>query len=207
VAPLKTNGVDAALKIKKEIPFMRVTKNYWLAACGTLAVGSAVMLFSAHRIEAQYSTPVKVLNTSAGPVLNSRIDDPGRIPFVSAFSNVCSGNVCTSTFAAVPAGHRVVIQNVSALLDFNSAPAVLTVYVGSTGSTQSQFNVQAIPSAGNSTAFDLPAQSYVDAGQSPVVIVNCSGGVTFNPVAGQSLNLIGYELDCNAAPCAAIANH
>jgi hypothetical protein len=54
---------------------MRINKNYWLAASGTLAVAGAMMLFSAHRIEAQFSQPVRVLNTSAGPVLNSRIDD------------------------------------------------------------------------------------------------------------------------------------
>jgi hypothetical protein len=31
--------------------------------------------------------------------------------------------------------------------------------------------------------------------------------VLFNPGSIQGVQLIGYELDCNAAPCAPIANH
>jgi len=73
---------------------MRVNKNYWSAVSGTLAVASVVMLLSAHRIEAQYSTPVKVLNSSAAPVLQSRIDDPGRIPYTAFATNFCSGTSC-----------------------------------------------------------------------------------------------------------------
>ena len=82
---------------------MRVNKSYWLAASGTLAVAGAIMLFSAHRIEAQYSTPVKVLNTPAGPALNSSIDDPGRIPFAAVLNIPCSGTFCSFNFPAVQA--------------------------------------------------------------------------------------------------------
>jgi hypothetical protein len=62
------------------------------------------------------------------------------------------------------------------------------------------------PSGENFTLFDQPILSYVDAGQSPLVNISClSPG--FNSGVNQFLVLMGYELDCNAAPCAAIANH
>jgi hypothetical protein len=95
---------------------MRTNKNYWLAASGTVAVAGAIMLFSAHRIEAQYSSPVKVLNTSSAPVLNSRIDEPGRIPYrvcllwkpvpILQFSSAAGTQGCNPTFVSGPGLHR-----------------------------------------------------------------------------------------------------
>jgi hypothetical protein len=179
---------------------MRINKNYWLAASGTLAVAGAMMLFSAHRIEAQFSQPVRVLNTSAGPVLNSRIDDPGRIPYISFVDITCPGAFCTFTFPAIPAGHRLVIQHVSGALSFN-APTGGTIFpfVSSANNASIQFSA---PTAGNVAAFDQPVLYYVDAGQSAKVSISAP----FNPSASQFLSMVGYELDCNAGPCVAIAN-
>jgi hypothetical protein len=184
---------------------MRINKSYWLAASGTLAVASAIMLFSAHRIEAQYASPVKVLNTSSGPVLNSRIDDPGRIPYVG-FANATTGsNVCFFTFQAVPAGHRVVIQHVSGFLTLNAPPTVLAGSLTAPGINNFFFSVPPAPT-GNSTSFDQPILYFVDGGQAPQINIS-SGAVTFNPSSIQGVTLVGYELDCTAAPCAAVANH
>jgi len=51
--------------------------------------------------------------------------------------------------------------------------------------------------------FDQSVQFYVEATQAPVVNV-------FTPAANfaflQTLTLIGYELNCTAAPCAAVAS-
>ena len=131
------------------------------------------------------------------------IDDHGRIPFVSGFSNSCSGTLCSYTFPAVPAGHRVVIEHISGNLNFNAAPTVITMFVNTATTSQIQFNVPP-GNVGNASFFDQPLLYYVDGGQSPVVIFT-SGFTNFNPAAGQNLTLVGYELDCNAAPCAAIA--
>jgi hypothetical protein len=183
-----------------------MNKNYWLAASGTLAVASAMMLFSAHRIEAQFSQPVRVLNTSAGPVLTSRIDDPGRIAYLSSTSTTCGANSCGFTFPAVPAGHRVVIQHVSAVLAFSGTPTTLLGFVTSSANNGSiQFAVASTPVT-DQALFDQPVLYYVDAGQSATVTIGSP--VSFNPNAlQQTMTLVGYELDCNAAPCAAIANH
>jgi hypothetical protein len=94
-----------------------------------------------------------------------------------------------------------VIQSVSAGLSFNAAPGTLNAFVTSTASTPpAQFNVT--PGAG--ALFDHTVVYYGDGGQSP--IVQFSSNVAFN-VGGQNVTLVGYELDCNAAPCAAIATH
>jgi hypothetical protein len=186
---------------------MRVNKNYWLAACGTLAVAGGVMLFSAHRIEAQYSTPVKVLNTSAGPVLNSHVDDPGRIPYMERLiMNNCGLTECEYSFQPVPAGHRVVIQQVSGVLNFTSPSGLFGLFVGVSSTANTNELTFQVPVAGaganGQIAFTQPILYYVDAGQSPVLVILSN----VSAQSGATLNLVGYELDCNAAPCAAIAN-
>jgi hypothetical protein len=62
---------------------MRFNKNYWLTASGALALAGGVVLFSAQRIEAQFSSPVRVMNTSSAPAIASIIDMPGRVPYDS----------------------------------------------------------------------------------------------------------------------------
>jgi hypothetical protein len=184
---------------------MRNRKNYLLAAIGGFALIGVGTLLSPRRSEAQYSSPVRVMNTSAAPALNSRIDDPGRIPYIAGFSNSCLGTNCSTTFLPVPAGHRVVIQSVSAALVFNAPPTQLTGFLRPSGNTTSQiqFVVPATATVGNVAFFNQPIQYYVDGGQSPQFIF--TSGAAFNSSAGQNLTLVGYELDCNAAPCAAIA--
>lgn len=178
-------------------------KQYLFAAIGALALIGVGTLLSPQRSEAQFASPVRVANSSAAPALNSRIDDHGRIPFVSGFSNSCSGTLCSYTFPTVPAGRRVVIEHISGNLNFNAAPTVITMFVNTATTSQIQFNVPP-GNVGNASFFDQPLLYYVDGGQSPVVIFT-SGFTNFNPAAGQNLTLVGYELDCNAAPCAAIA--
>jgi hypothetical protein len=184
---------------------MRVNKNYWLAASGTLAVASAMMLFSAHRIEAQFSQPVRVLNTSSGPAIASLIDDPGRTPYqaVQNLTPQSSSTFLIFTFGAVPANHRLVVHHISGLLGVapNSPAAIVGLAVtGNGGFTPSSFFA---PSLGTATAFDQPVLVYYDAGQQPTVLIS---GPTFPANFGDDITMTGYLLDCSAAPCAAIAH-
>jgi hypothetical protein len=194
----------------KEIPFMRVNKNYWLAASGALALASAIMLFSAHRIEAQYSTPVKVLNTSAGPAITSVIDDPGRIPYQAQQSTNVSGTQLgvNFTFPAVPPNHRLVVQRIGgfhSLLSGNTATTSITLTNKATSLTLStQFTPSvATPSTGNVSQFDLPTLAYFDAGQQPATIAFAGDASVFS---GTQISILtGYLIDCSASPCSAIA--
>jgi hypothetical protein len=150
------------------------------------------------------NTPtVQLTNPPSSPIPTWALDEPGRIPFVAYFSNSCSGTGCDYTFLPVRAGHRVVLQHISASLVFTTAPTALFGAVdGSFGAIF--FNVPPPPGGLNLTSFDHALLLYFDAGQTPLVQINTNG--QFDPSAGQNLALVGYELDCSAAPCAAITN-
>ncbi len=182
---------------------MRNPKKYLLTGFGALALIGVGTLLSPQRSDAQYASPVKVLNTAAAPALNSSINDRGRIPFIAGFSNSCSGTLCSTTFLSVPAGHRVVIEHISGALVFNTAPTQVIGFVRDSQNTTSQIQFNVILPSGNVAFFDQPVLYYVDGGHNP--LIQFTSNANFNPAAGQNLTLIGYEVDCNAAPCSPIA--
>lgn len=182
---------------------MRNSKKYLLSAVAALALIGVGTLLSPQRSDAQYASPVKVLNTAAAPALNSTIDDHGRIPFVGGFSNACSGTLCSYTYPSVPAGHRVVIEHISGALVFNTTPTQVIGFVRDSQNTTSQMQFNVMPLNGTVAFFDQPVLYYVDGTHNPLIQFNSTAN--FNPAAGQNLTLIGYELDCNAAPCSPIA--
>jgi hypothetical protein len=104
----------------------------------------------------------------------------------------------SSRAGGTPGCHRTYIGGP----DFQHRPTQLFGFVKSSNAAQIQFSV--IPPSGTATIFDQPILYYVDGGQTPIIQFT-SGVTNFNPAAGQNLTLVGYELDCNAAPCAAIA--
>ena len=128
------------------------------------------------------------------------IDDPGRIPFESSRSIKAGQSVFV--FATVPAGHRLVVQHVSAHVNFQSvlsSSSLLDIFL-SAGPGGSSF----IPLfLSNSVQFDQPVQLYADAGDLPELSVSVDAGQ--NRVANGFATLTGYLLDCTAAPCAKIA--
>src|SRR5260370_10996801 len=141
---------------------MRNRKNYLFTAAGAFALIGVGALVSPRRSEAQYSSPVRVLNPSTAPVLNSRIDDPGRIPYQSKLLNTCSGGSCDFTFGAVPAGHRLVIQHVSASISYTDSS---TTGVGGTlrvSPSFSDFSIFSLPVVRNVSVFDQVVQVYFD---------------------------------------------
>jgi hypothetical protein len=149
------------------------------------------MLFSAHRIEAQappYSQPVRVLNTSAAPVLASLIDDPGRTPYQSLSRVFAQSGFASFSFGVVPANHRLVVQHISGnFLVVPNGPPLSISMLEPNGFIVSSFFV---PTFGSITAFDQPS-----------AIV--SGNLLSN-IGAQTLTITGYLVDCSAAPCAAI---
>jgi len=136
------------------------------------------------------------------PTVN--IDDPGRIPYWSAVSAICNGTVCTGTFNAIPAGHRLVIQHVAGdMTTEDSTTDATRVLISFSNKFQfDSFPTTPFVSGVFVGAFDQPVEFIVDAGQTPIVQVH-SGVLqmdTFDPV------LIGYEVDCTKNACAPLAN-
>lgn len=156
---------------------------------------------------------VNVTNTSAQPVPSVSIDQPGRIAYqsqVSKSDGSCTGaSVCNFDFPNVPAGHRVVIQHISGIVDFVGTPSATWVQLNNgSGMPVSTFFAPMVPLISFS-AFDQTVQTYFDPAVSAGIIevqVNLVGGATF-PGGGPAeiITLSGYELDCTVAPCAPIA--
>ena len=122
------------------------------------------------------------------------VDDPGRIPYQS--SQTISAGQRAFVFSAVPVGHRLVIQHVSAHVNLQSAvtdQAEISVSASDSGSSNflSQFS-------GKLVEFDQPVQLYVDAGDVPEVVVLVDAGLTV--VANAFGTMSGYLLDCTVAP-------
>jgi hypothetical protein len=163
------------------------------------------MLFSAHRIEAQFSSPVRVMNTSSAPAIASVIDERARIPYdsVQLLPNACTGAAfCNITFGAIPANHRLVVQHVSGNLTVTGANAMI-VDLLCTNCPAFTYSSFFSPTAGGISAFDAPVLAYFDVGVQPNVFV---AGNTFTGTNAGTITLSGYMIDCSAAPCAAIAH-
>ena len=184
-------------------------KKHLLGIAAAIAAAGLISLFTARRIEAQYSSPVKVVNSTSGPAIASVMDDRGRIPYqaiVNTPVSQCGGsNYCYINFPAVPAGHRLVITQIAGLYFFDQ-----------TGTPQFDITFQSLAPGGfqtgwtppthfnSSSIFNYPLTFYVDANQSFRMAAEVFGE-TFSSQLSQQVTVTGYLLDCNAAPCSAIA--
>jgi hypothetical protein len=143
----------------------------------------------------------------ATPVFN--IDDPGRIPYQAevVVDNCSFLDVCGFIFSAVPAGHRLVIQHVSANINVNDVlddSTKVIVYFASLNHPVSAFTAHPFIGGNILTGtFDQPVEVFVDAGDAPRLIVNLPVS-SFLP-ENQAASIFGYLVDCTKAPCEAIA--
>jgi len=120
------------------------------------------------------SPTVQLGNSPSSPIPTCALDEPGRIPFVAYSSNTCSGTGCDYTFPTVRAGHRVVLQHVSASLAF-LAPSPTALFAAVDGGFGAIFFNVPPPPGSNLTSFDHALQLYFDAGQTPLVQINTNG--------------------------------
>jgi hypothetical protein len=179
-----------------------------LLVAASLTLVLALVLGS-KQVHAGVALVVQVANTVLNPALTSNVDNAGRIPYQSTVdrSGECSPTGCSFSFPTVPAGHRVVVQHITAQLDFTGVPSSITLQTKSqqTGIFLSVF-YPPLPQGGIPIVlFDKPQLYYVDSLQSVEVVVSVSG-TKFGGAQPEQMTLTGYELDCsNATPCAPIA--
>ncbi len=135
------------------------------------------------------------------PIIN--VEDPGRIPYQAVVLGKCNGTACSATFNAIPAGHRLVVQHVSAqITTLDPVPDGTRVWAGLGNKVQfTSFAASPFIPGVFLGSFDQPVQFYVDGGQTPVmdIKIGVSQFDTFVPT------LIGYELDCTKVSCAPFA--
>jgi hypothetical protein len=195
---------------------MKKIKTYALSAValgGMFLIGS-LMHSRGSEAKGAYASPVQVMNTSAAPAIASSIDEPGRAPYVSSVldlgKNCGLGFECDFNFTPVPAGHRLVVQEISGFIQFNFSPSAwVEVFLSASGATNSegQFIVNGT-TFGNSTfggtraSFTQPFHAYFESGDIPVVSVQARNATFPNDTSTEVATLKGYLIDCTAAPCA-----
>jgi hypothetical protein len=160
-----------------------------------------VNLLAPQTVHATVAALVNVANTASNPALTSRIDDPGRIPYQTEVECGVTGKQCSFLFGAVPANHRLVIEHISGMAVFTTAPSFSAVFLNKnlSGPVMTQFYSPL--TVGSGALFDQPVRVYLDQGQSYTVSLLADTA----PSSGQ-FQVSGYLLDCNAAPCVAIFN-
>jgi hypothetical protein len=183
---------------------------HWTAVGTVLAVAGITSLVTARRIEAQYASPVKVMNTSASPAISSDINQAGRIPYIQTVvqPTLCNGahggnNPCNFLFDLVPPGHRLVLQQISGHVFISGTPTYIQASLVD-HSNDIMASVSAPPQ--QESIFGGPVLGYIDAGDQALIQVNVFApfGTTMIS-APQQVTISGYLLDCSAAPCSAIA--
>ncbi len=154
------------------------------------------------------SVPVSGTVAVSGLTALNNADDPGRIAYQSRQSPGAAcpiGSGLCFTFGPVPAGHRLVVQHISAQYEFSSVPNPFSVYALDSGLRAITAFSPAITSttAPVIVTFDQPVEFYIDASQTYIIEVLALGPTV---VGLPEVSVMGYLLDCTAAPCAAIAN-
>src|SRR5258706_8139287 len=122
---------------------MKITKQLMFGSGGIVLAAMVIVLLAPKAAHAVVATLVQVVNTTANPVPASTVDEPGRVPYVSSvldLGNNCGlGFECDFNFPPVPAGHRLVIQEVSGFIQFYFNPsAFVEVFVSASGATSSE---------------------------------------------------------------------
>ena len=152
------------------------------------------------------ASPWRVSNPLNGsnapvPLMVGNADDPGRIPYQgAAILNTCINNFgCSFQFNNPGAGHRLVVQRISG--SWTNTTSGATLVVGASDLSGASRGVFDKSSSTNQIFFDQPVQFYVDSGSAFTVSLGVSSGTSL----GASIFVSGYLVDCNASPCASIA--
>ena len=174
------------------------------AVAGLMALGAIIP----RAANALYSSPVSVVNPSTQPVQGADVEKLARIPYEStAVGSNCPapGNVgaCFFNFSAVPAGYRLVVENLSGYFQISpAATAALVGYVENSAAFKIKAGFTAplaqIDLGGHiQCAFDNPTRFYVDqtdGGVFAVASANWSNG-------NSEMVLSGYLENCSVTGC------
>ena len=136
------------------------------------------------------------LSSAQRPALTKDVDAKGRIPYMQSYralqDQACKANTdsCTILFDAVPAGYRLVVEQVSAAYGVLTGITVLTStpesIVSFTTGTQYIFlppptlRINQVGFQDNSLF--VPATFYVEAGNQPGVSISASAGSGISPL-------------------------
>jgi len=149
------------------------------------------------------NTPsVTVTNSALQPAVTVNRDDPGRIPFQSVVNMNCSGNSCSWLVGFPSPGHRIVVQHVSGLLNFQTQPADVLVLLKRQNSLPISSFFAPAPPLLLLSAFDQPVEAFFSDGQIiEVQVILTNGTFKAGALNINEITISGYELDCSSAAC------
>jgi hypothetical protein len=173
----------------------------------SLTILSAVLVFlSAGQAQAQYSSPVRVVNTPNQPAQTRDVDTPRRQPFhgTATFSFAAGSSFATGVFDfTVPVGKRAVIEFVSARGSLPSGQQIIDAELtssmnlsgGGTGQRSHTVlaNTQATDFAYNRFVISQPILQYADQGTPQIQLTRFPNTGT-NPIAFKA-NISGHLID------------
>ena len=152
-----------------------------------------------------------IANPETAPVFTSNVSEPARVAYQAQQSTVCSPTTyfvqCVANFTPIPAGKRLVVQNLSWFgVGYPAATsALLIVGAGQGQDRQSIFKFVPFTTYPyfNESVFslDLNATFYADPGPLSVTI-DLYSVTTLDQ--NYSVYLTGYLVDCAVASCALI---
>jgi len=173
-----------------------------LMSLGTMLAAAALLAVVAPKsAHALVATLVQVANTDTNPAVTSDADRATRIPYHS--TDYASGAAANfSGFAVVPAGYRLVVQQVSGFYTVSSGNPLPIVQISTLHEGVTSFPVDELAttytgSAGGEAVFHQTVNVYVSAGDSPVL--QLSGNTTGTSVGTAFVN--GYLENCSVTGC------
>jgi hypothetical protein len=182
-----------------------------LIGVGAIALVAAVLTLASPRsAHALVAALVQVTNTTANPAVTLDAEHATRIPYESTaigsfLGSNCGGGVvgCTFTWAPVPTGYRLVIENISATMVLGSGTpqplGTLTTTDPLGVGTSVIFTGIYIAGIGpNNSVVNQTVKFYVDGGQSAVAVIEAN----YKTFIGQNAATItGYLENCAVTGC------
>lgn len=188
----------------------KMTRNVLMfAGSGALFLAGSLMESQGSKAKGGYSTPVTVMNTNVNSVPSLDTEKLARIPYEStatAASCPAPGNVgaCFFSFAAVPTGYRLVVENLAGY--FQISPAATAPVEGYLENNSFRIKEAFAAPLGQidlgghiQAAFNSATRFYVDVGESAFAVAssNWSNG-------NSEMVLSGYLENCSITGCPAV---
>lgn len=173
---------------------MKFAKSFLTGTGAVLLAGLVFTLLAPKAAHAIAATLVQVTNTSANPVPNKDVDQQGRLLY-QYYSNCTSTNgTCTITYPAVPAGQRLIIQHVSAIVETPSATTLNVVQFR--GGGVYEFLPYQLATANYTNQYTNVINTDViesfDTGQQPAIDAFSTSSAAFTTLATISGYMISY---------------
>jgi hypothetical protein len=185
-----------------------------LMGVGAIAMVATILsLVAPKSAHALVAALVQVTNTTANPAVTLDADKATRIPYESASEAAGFAGTCGATiqcqfdgFTTVPAGYRLVVQQIAATVGANSAnPTPNGSFVTVTGNVGSApvdvFTGTYITKQGEAV-FHQSVLEYVNAGSAPSLLIN---GDLISNESGYAI-VTGYLENCAVTGCPPIQN-